>query len=64
MRFRSLISIAVTVLMTTITFAQSADEKYVALNSVLHDYDDAWKKKDVQGVSRILAADYQYFTRR
>lgn len=62
MRFRSLIFIAVTVLMTTITFAQSADEKYVALNSVLHDYDDAWKKKDVQGVSRILAADYQYFT--
>ena len=62
MRFRSLIFIAVTVLMTTITIALSADEKYVALNSVLRDYDDGWKKKDVLGVSRILTADYQYFT--
>lgn len=48
--------------MTSVSVAQSADEKYVALTYALDAYDTAWKKKDVQGVSRILAADYQYFT--
>jgi len=62
MRSRLSILIAVTVLMTTITSGQSADQKYVALTFALHAYDDAWKRKDVQGVSRILAADYMYFT--
>jgi hypothetical protein len=62
MRFRLSIFIAATVLFSTVSFGQSADQKYVALTFAVHAYDEAWKKKNVEGVSRILAADYQYFT--
>ena len=62
MDFQKLILISLLLVAAGASFAQSADDKYVALTNVLHDYDNAWNKKDVQGVSRILAADYIYFS--
>jgi ketosteroid isomerase-like protein len=46
---------------TPATYAQAGPNEE-SITSVLTRYDNAWNKKDVDGVSRILAEDYVYFS--
>ena len=62
MKFRLSTLTTLIALVAYTAFSQSADDKYFALTKVLSDYDTTWNKKDVQGVSRILAPDYIYFS--
>ena len=41
---------------------QYADNKSAGVMKAVADYDAAWNKKDLDGVSRMLAADYVYFS--
>jgi ketosteroid isomerase-like protein len=44
------------------TFPQSSDRLDARLRKAINDYDSAWNRKDVAGVSRVLADDYAYFS--
>jgi hypothetical protein len=58
------IPVLTTLIMTVAlgAFGQSSDDKYAAVMKALADYDNSWNKKNVEGVSQILAADYMYFS--
>jgi ketosteroid isomerase-like protein len=64
MNFQPLILISILLLTFTTLIAQSTDDTSAALTKTLREYDNAWNKKDVTGVSRILADDYVYFSSR
>ena len=49
-------------LLSRYTAAQAADPDYRGLMTVIKDYDQAWNRKDIAGVSKVLAEDYVYFT--
>ena len=44
-----------------LTYAQACADHEI-IKKVLARYDDAWNRKDVEGVSRLLADDYVYFS--
>ena len=54
--FRVLFAI---LLFLPVVFGQASDD---AINNAVKLYDDAWNKKNVDGVSKILADDYVYFS--
>ena len=45
-----------------IMFGQVPSSFPTGLKEALADYDKAWNKKDLSGVSKVLAGDYVYFT--
>jgi ketosteroid isomerase-like protein len=45
-----------------VSSAQAVDNFPAGLKAALQKYDLAWNKKDVAGVSKILADDYKYFS--
>lgn len=50
------------VLLFILQFASAIVAQEAAVRKALTDYDNAWNKKDVVAVSRVLADDYVYFS--
>ena len=50
------------VLIFILLFTSGIVAQEAAVRKVLADYDNAWNKKDVAAVSRILTDDYVYFS--
>jgi ketosteroid isomerase-like protein len=65
-KIRFLISAVSTIffilILSIIGSAQAANDLEAGLKVALQKYDTAWNKKDVAGVSKILADDYTYFS--
>ena len=57
-----MLAMFIMMVLTHDTFPQAADRFDNGLRKTLNDYDSAWNKKDVAGVSRMLANDYTYFS--
>lgn len=46
----------------TLLSASAQNAKYADVVAVLRKYDDAWNKKDIATVDRLLAPEYVYFS--
>src|SRR4030095_1194657 len=55
----SLILVAV---IPALSYSQTSEDLPPPIRKALAEYDKAWNKKDVPGVSRMLADDYVYFS--
>ncbi|MFN0277933.1 MAG: nuclear transport factor 2 family protein [Pyrinomonadaceae bacterium] len=59
---RSIILLGSILMLSSVSLAQTPDNLSADLKKALTAYDAAWNKKDVGGVSKILAEDYVYFS--
>ena len=61
-RGRILVLIGSLTIAAATAYGQAVDNLSVPIKKALTEYDNAWNKKDVSAVSRLLAEDYVYFS--
>ena len=59
---KAVLTIAIVVMSAVFAFGQKASPHEASVRKALADYDAAWNRKDLDGVSRVLADDYVYFS--
>ena len=48
--------------LSSAAFGQASEDAVASITRAVTNYDAAWNKKDVDGVSKLLADDYVYFS--
>ena len=59
---RTILSAAALAVFAISAFAQDSNLARTDVGKALKSYDDAWNKKDVESVARMLTDDYVYFS--
>src|SRR5882724_8148931 len=62
MKLRVFMMVGYLIVASTVSHGQSKVDVGLEVRKALEAYDTAWNKKDVTGVSAILADNYLYFT--